>query len=212
MLEHLTQSVARQSVHKHHLSRLLVACEVSPTVVHVLLGAQSGIVAQPPVSGRSTPRPRSAGRACLARARRCVQRPRLANAPPSPAGQEGESGSGSLSQTRVAAGIESHKAFVSHLPGIDLAPPVGTWQCVPEARGEARPPPVATTQRAGPSAPEAEDVIQPGSEDAADGGTHDRDPRVSPIVVAFSGYRQHGVGYARAEIPRGVDGIAGRPA
>src|SRR3712207_4777640 len=105
---------------------------------------------------------------------------------------------------------KASRTVISYLPSIDLPPPSGAQHRARSTRGGRGPPLVITTQHASPSAPEAEDVEQDGPDDAADDRTYDRDPGVPPVVVALAGYRQDGVGYARAQVSSRVYGVPSR--
>src|SRR5438067_2410454 len=54
--------------------------------------------------------------------------------------------------------------------------------------------------------------VDAGGQQSADDRSNNGNPGIVPIAVAFAWYGQKGVGKARAEVPRGIDGVAGGPA
>ena len=54
-----------------------------------------------------------------------------------------------------------------------------------------------------------EHLVDPSAEDAADARADDGNPRVAPIRAALAVDGQQRVGDARAEVARGIDGVAG---
>ena len=77
-----------------------------------------------------------------------------------------------------------------------------SWWCPGRGRGCTSWLAMVQQQRCRASAPS----------DAADDRADDGHPRVAPVRAALAGDRQHAVRDARAEVARGIDGVAGRSA